>query len=122
MIGYVHWRELEREYRRVKFLGYLLLAVSLCWAVVTFAFGSEVQWSRFRGRVKGINAKTSTLTIQNGEGDLITVKVDQDVQLEHGKEQAKLTDLSIDDKVTMLYLPKAPVPKEDEPPPGGVYK
>jgi hypothetical protein len=91
--------------------------------IVSAIAEADVQWSRFRGKVKGINGKAGTVTIQNAEGDLITIKVDADVQIERGKEMAKLNDLTIDDKVTLLYLPKAPPLKDpDEPPAGGVYK
>ena len=88
-----------------------------------FALATDVQWSRFRGTVKSINGKTSSLTIQNKEGDLFTIKVDEDVEIVSGKEVKKLRDIAIDDKVVLVYMPKAPAPKDpDEPESGGVYK
>jgi len=85
------------------------------------AVQADVLWSRFKGQVKGVNGKTSLLTIQNKEGDLLTVKIDSDVLVMKGKDEIKLKDVSIDDQVTLLYLPRAPV-DSDEPAEGGVYK
>ena len=86
-------------------------------------FGSDVLWSRFKGTVKAINGKTSTVTIQNGEGDLITVKVDNDVILGRGKEEIKLSDVKIDDKLILIFVPKAPQSKDpDQPIDGETYK
>lgn len=104
-------------------IGAAALAVGAA-VLLLFVLGhcSEVQWSRFKGKVKGINGKTSLITIQNGEGDLITVKVDDDVEILDGKDAKHLRDLSIDDKVTLVYSPKAPTPKDvDEPAGGGIY-
>lgn len=84
------------------------------------AYG-DVSWTRFRGKVKAINYKTSTITLDSG-GDLVTIKVDDDVNILSGKTAVKLSDVGIDDKVTLIYAPKAPAPKDpDEPSPGGVY-
>lgn len=85
-------------------------------------FAADVVWTRFTGKVKSVNQKTSMLTIQNADGDLIGFKVDGDVWISSGKEQVKLADLKIDDKVTLLYQPKADQVKDsDQPPEGGVY-
>jgi hypothetical protein len=99
----------------MRYMLILLLAAAV-------ANATEVSWSRFKGKVKATNGKTSMVTIQNGEGDLIALKVDADVRVLRGKDDVKLGDLSIDDKVTLVYEPKAPAPKDDEPPVGGVYK
>jgi hypothetical protein len=85
-------------------------------------FGSDVLWSRFKGTVKAINGKTAMVTIQNAEGDLITVKVDADVILGRGKEEIKLSDLKIDDKLILLFVPKAIVKEADQPAEGETYK
>jgi len=82
---------------------------------------ADVQWTRLSGKVKGINGRTSQITIQNKEDDLLTVKVDSDVTIIRDKAQIALKDISIDDKVTLMYLPKAITKDPDEPPEGGVY-
>jgi hypothetical protein len=93
----------------------LVLAATVCRA-------SEVQWTRFRGKVKAVNYKTSTLTLDSG-GDLVTVKLDDDVMILEGKEAVQPSGVLIDDKVTLIYAPKAAAPKDpDAPPPGGVYQ
>jgi len=98
-----------------------LLMLSVLFAANVY--GSDVLWSRFKGTVKAINGKTSTVTIQNSEGDLITVKIDADVILGRGKEEIKLSDLKIDDKLILLFVPKAPPAKDpDQPSDGETYK
>ncbi len=82
---------------------------------------SDVQWTRFRGKVKAVNYRASTLTLDSG-GDLITVKIDDDVTIFSGKDPVQLNSVLIDNKVTLIYAPKALPPHEaDEPPQGGVY-
>jgi hypothetical protein len=85
---------------------------------------SEIQWIRLRGKVMATNSKTAMLTIADQGGDLMSLHVDADVDVYSGKELvAKLSDLKLGDKVTLLYNPKAAAPKNpDEPEPGGVYK
>ena len=84
---------------------------------------SEIQWTRFRGKVKAINYKTQDLMLQNNEGDMISLKVTDDVAIFDGKEVKKLGEVSIDEKVSLLYAPKPVLPKDsEEPAPGGVYK
>lgn len=103
----------------------LLTAVLLAASVY-----ADVQWSRFNGRVKGINGKTQYLTIQNKEGDNLTVKITEDVLIIRGEKKNReelghkdLGKLRLDDHVTLLNMPKAPAPKDpDEPAEGGVYK
>ena len=101
-------------------LSFIAAVVALTVAVLAHG---DVQWSRFKGKVKAVNGKAATVTIQNAEGDLVTVKVDSDVEVLRGKDQVKLGDVAIDDKVTLVYSPKAPPPKEsdEEPALGGVY-
>jgi hypothetical protein len=88
----------------------LLLVVLMA----TVAAGADVEWTRFKGKVKNVNQKASTLTIQNGEGDLITVKITGDVQIIDGKEFVPIGQVAMDQKVTLVYAPKPPTPKEDE--------
>lgn len=86
----------------------LLLCASLSQA-------SEIQWTRLRGTVKAINARTQMLTIQNPDGDLLTMHIDADVEMLNGKDPIlKLQDFKLGDKVTLLYNPKAPAPKDSE--------
>lgn len=90
---------------------------SLVYIALAFMLGTasaDVQWSRLSGKVKAINGKTSQVTIQNKEGDLLTVKVDQDVMIARDKETVAFKDVAMDDKITLLYMPKAPAPKEDD--------
>ena len=97
------------------YMAALLLATSA-------AFASEVQWTRFRGKVKSVNYRTQEITLQNAEGDLIGVKVTEDVAIFDGKEIRKLSDVAVDEKVSLLFAPKPLPPKEpDEPAPGGTY-
>lgn len=101
-----------------------MLRVMLLIAVLTnIGLAADVYWARFTGRVKGLNGKTSFITIQNKEGDLVSVKTDTDVTILKGKDEVGLGDVRIDDKVTLLYSPKAAsVNPTEEPAPGGVYK
>ena len=96
--------------------------IALLLLLASFSSASNVEWTRFKGKVKATNGKTQSITIQNAEQDLITIKVDLDVQIIKDKEEVNLREVQIDDKVTLLYQPKAPAPKDpDEPEPGGVY-
>lgn len=107
------------EHVRRKGAKRLILLVVLA---ATAARASDVQWTRFRGKVKAVNYKISSVTLQSN-GDLVTVKVDDDVTIYEGKEAVKLTGVLIDDKVTLIYAPRAPAPKDpEEPQQGGVYK
>jgi hypothetical protein len=73
-----------------------------------------VEWTRLSGTVKGINLRSSTLTIQNRDGDLLTVPVDYQVKIveKHG-EIRDLKALALDEKVTLLRVPaEAPAPED----------
>jgi hypothetical protein len=99
---------------------YLVVAVILAVSAVSHA--SNVEWTRFKGKVKNVNGKASTVTIQNGEGDLVTIKVTEDVTILSGRDVVGLGKVRIDDKVTLLYEPRAPEAKDaEEPEPGGFY-
>ena len=85
-------------------------------------YASDVTWTRFKGKVKAVNQKASTVTIQNGENDLITVKVNDDVTILSGKDAVGLAAVNMDDKITLVYSPRGPEPRDpEEPAPGGVY-
>lgn len=98
----------------------LICAVAVVF-VVGVVSGADVSWTRFKGKVKAIDQKASKITIQNAEGDLIGIKVDPDVSITCGKEVRTLKDVAIDEKVTLMFLPKVAVPQDDEPV-SGVYK
>lgn len=123
MSTFTDWERKEltrnsRAYKRVTVYGVVIAVL----AVIGAAVYGDMQWSRLKGKVKGINGKASTITIQNAEGDLFTVKVDADVEIVVGKEVRALRDVSIDDKVTLVNIPLPPVQKgDDEPADGGVY-
>lgn len=102
----------------------LVLGIIASTLLIDFASATDVQWTRLRGKVKSLNAKTQTLTIEDSAGDLLTLHIDADVDVLAGKDPIqKFADLKLDDKVTLLYNPKPPTPKDsDEPAAGGVYK
>lgn len=72
-----------------------------------------IDWTRLSGVVKAINLKDSTVTIQNRDGDLLTVPVDYQVSIEekHG-EIRNLKSLKLDEKVTLTRI-QAEKPRED---------
>lgn len=72
-----------------------------------------VEWTRLSGTVKGINLKASTITIQNRDGDLMTIPVDYQVtMMEKHDEMRSLKTVHLDEKVTLLRVP-ADAPVED---------
>jgi Cu/Ag efflux protein CusF len=87
-----------------------LLAVA-----VAAVCAQEVQWTRFRGVVKGLDLKANRVTIQNGERDLVTIQVTDDVKVQRGKDDVKLGDIRLDDKVVLVHIPtdKPKEPKEE---------
>jgi hypothetical protein len=82
--------------------------------VVKFGFAADVQWSRLRGTVKSLDYKTQRITIQNHEGDLLSVLITPDVHI-IGKEAAEvpLKDVHLDDKVILTLIPEADKPKDE---------
>lgn len=82
----------------------------LVWLAVCVAC---VDWTRLTGRVKGINLRETALTIQNRDGDLLTVPIDYQVKIveSHG-EIRDLKHIELDEKVTLTRIP-AEKPKED---------
>jgi hypothetical protein len=72
-----------------------------------------LEWTRLTGTVKGVNRKDGTVTIQNRDGDLLTVPVDYQVtMIEKHDEIRNLTSLKLDEKITLTRIP-ADKPKED---------
>jgi hypothetical protein len=73
-----------------------------------------LDWTRLTGSVKAINLKNGTVTIQNRDGDLLTIPVDYQVKIveRHG-EIRELKTLALDEKVTLLrVLADAPPPED----------
>ncbi len=71
-----------------------------------------IDWTRFSGTVKAINLEKSTVTIQNRDGDLFVIPIDYQVKVseKHG-ELRGLTSLELDEKVTLIRIPKTEPPK-----------
>jgi len=62
-----------------------------------------VEWTRLSGKVKAINLRDSTVTIQNNDGDLLTVPVDYQVKvMEKHDELRGLKNLALDEKIILL--------------------
>lgn len=86
-------------------------------AMITFiivnGWAVDVEWTRLRGTVKAINLKSSSLTIQNGDGDLISVPIDYQVKiLEKRGDITTLGRLQLDQKVMLIRIP-IEKPKEE---------
>ena len=83
---------------------------------------SDVSWTRFKGSVKQIDLKANTIQIQDNEGNLVKLKVDEDVMLLKGKETVLLSNVGVDEKVTLVYMPRPPKPKDtSDEPVNGIY-
>lgn len=93
----------------------ILIIVAIC-VLAYYAHGADLDWARFTGKVKAINLKASTVTIQNDEGDLFTIPVDYQVTLIIGKGKHAaskgLKDVLLDDRITLIRTP-AEKPKDD---------
>lgn len=64
-----------------------------------------LEWTRLTGTVKGINLKDQTVTIQNRDGDLLTVPVDYQVtMIEKHDEIRSLKTLHLDEKITLTRV------------------
>ena len=99
--------------KNIALMGFLLASV---------VRGSEVEWSRLKGTIRQVNYKTSTISIQDESGDLFKLKIDGDVTIQMGKQDKALKDVKLDDKVTLIYSPKAPTPVDADQPVNGTYK
>lgn len=75
------------------------------WALVVAAACLCVEWTRLAGKVKAINLRDSTVTIQNRDGDLLTVPVDYQVKIieKHG-ELRDLKHLALDERITLTRV------------------
>ncbi len=72
-----------------------------------------LEWTRLSGTVKIVNLKDDTVTIQNRDGDLLTVPVDYQVSIieKHG-EIRSLKSLKLDEKITLTRV-QAEKPRQD---------
>jgi hypothetical protein len=75
-----------------------------------------LQWTRLTGKVKGVNLKDSSVTIQNRDGDLLTVPVDWQVNIVEKKtglvHGGSVKDLKLDENITLINTPSEK-PKEE---------
>jgi len=82
--------------------------------LLTVVCAACLQWTRLSGHVKGINLKDSTVTIQNRDGDMMTIPVDYQVKItEKGDEMRDLKHLVLDEKITLINTPSNVPPAED---------
>ncbi len=64
-----------------------------------------IDWTRLSGTVKAINLKESTVTIQNRDGDLMTIPVDYQVKMtEKHDEMRTIHNLKLDEKITLIRI------------------
>lgn len=98
------------------------MAVAVLLLSVNLVQASEIQWTRFIGTIKAVNSKSQMLTIEDQQGDLLSLHIDADVDVLKGKDPVgKFIDLKLGDKITLLYNPKAPEPKDPDQPVNGIY-
>lgn len=72
-----------------------------------------LEWTRLAGTVKSVNLKDSTVTIQNRDGDLLTVPVDYQVSMIAKHDELRsLKSLKLDEKITLTRI-QADKPRED---------
>jgi len=73
-----------------------------------------IDWTRFSGTVKAVNLKDSTVTIQNKDGDLITIPIDYQTKITERRGELKgLAALELDEKVTLIRRPSVEPPKTE---------
>jgi len=82
-------------------------------AAVAIACSPCIDWTRFSGTVKAINGKDNTITIQNRDGDLFTIPIDYQVKISEKRgELRSISNLQLDEKVTLIRRPSVEPPKE----------
>lgn len=83
------------------------------WIIAAIVCTACIDWTRLAGQVKAINLKDSTVTIQNRDGDLLTVPVDYQIKIteKHG-ELKSLTSLQLDEKITLIRIQSLPIKDE----------
>ncbi len=83
------------------------------WLLVAVACATCLEWTRLSGVVKGVNLKDSTVTIQNREGDFLTVPIDYQVSMIAKSGEARtIKTVKLDDKITLTRI-QAEKPRED---------
>ncbi len=67
-----------------------------------------VEWTRLAGKVKAINLRDSTVTIQDHDGDLMTVPIDYQVVIMRNKNELMKNAryLALDDKIILIRTPQ----------------
>lgn len=72
-----------------------------------------LEWTRLSGTVKSVNLKDQTVTIQNRDGDLLTIPVDYQVSMiEKHDEIRSLKTLHLDEKITLTRI-QVEKPRDD---------
>jgi hypothetical protein len=72
-----------------------------------------IDWTRLTGTVKSVNLKDSTVTIENRDGDLLTIPVDYQVTMKEKHDELRgLRTLHLDEKITLTRI-QAEKPVED---------
>lgn len=72
-----------------------------------------IDWTRLSGTVKAINMKESTVTIQNRDGDLMTIPLDYQIKITEKHDEIRtLTTLHLDEKITLIRIQALPVKDE----------
>jgi len=83
----------------------ILVAAVVCTACL--------EWTRLSGTVKSVDQTQSTITIQNKEGDLLTVPIDYQVTImEKHDELRSMKTVRLDEKVVLTRI-RSDKPKED---------
>ncbi len=83
------------------------------WLIAAVVCSACIDWTRLSGTVKAINLKDSTVTIQNRDGDLLSVPIDYQVKMtEKNGELRNLGNLKLDEKITLIRIQSLPV-KDD---------
>lgn len=83
------------------------------WLIAAIVCTACIDWTRLAGTVKAINLKDSSVTIQNRDGDLLTVPIDYQIKItEKHDELRSLANLHLDEKVTLIRIQSLPVKDE----------
>ncbi len=81
--------------------------------IFAVACATCLDWTRLSGVVKGVNQKDSTVTIQNRDGDLLTVPIDYQVTMIAKSGEARtIKTVKLDDKLTLTRI-VSEKPRED---------
>lgn len=76
-------------------------------AAAVVACSPGVEWTRLKGRVKAVNLKSHSLTIENKDGDLLTIPIDYQVKMmDKAGVLHVLKDIQLDDKLILTRTPE----------------